>query len=135
MERTYTDLLFPPYVIQSHLRWKKHQVPRLCKSPTLICGDRVMFDLSSFTNRDTWLLHLLCHGTMGAKLFMKSLLFSCIYTVLQMFRQFCLFMMFRMAGMREVTPTSISIFAFYGINTLRFKFGNDIFTGNKMPTL
>ena len=62
----------PPYVIQSHLRWKKHQVPRLCKSPTLICGDRVMFDLSSFTNRDTWLLHLLCHGTMRAKLFMKS---------------------------------------------------------------
>ena len=36
MERTYTDLLFPPYVIQSHLRWKKHQVPRLCKSPILL---------------------------------------------------------------------------------------------------
>ena len=34
---------------------------------------------------------------------------------------------------REATPSSISIFDFYGIKTLWF--GNDIFTGNKMPTL
>ena len=33
------------------------------------------------------------------------------------------------------TPTSISLFDFYGIKTLWFEFGNDIFTGRKMPTL
>ena len=38
-------------------------------------------------------------------------------------------------GGRKVTPTSISIFDFYGIKTLWFEFGNDIFTGSKMPTL
>ena len=32
-------------------------------------------------------------------------------------------------GGREATPTSISIFDSYGIKTLRFEFGNDIFTG------
>ena len=37
--------------------------------------------------------------------------------------------------MREVTPTSISIFDFYGIKNLRFEFVNDIFTDNKMSTL
>ena len=36
---------------------------------------------------------------------------------------------------REVTPTSISIFDSYDINTLWFEFGNDIFIGFKMPTL
>ena len=36
---------------------------------------------------------------------------------------------------REATPTSISIFDSYDIKTLGFEFGNDIFTGNKMPTL
>ena len=38
-------------------------------------------------------------------------------------------------GGREATPTSNSIFDFYGIKNLCFEFGNDIFTGNKMPTL
>ena len=36
---------------------------------------------------------------------------------------------------KEATPTSISVFDFYGIKTLWFEFGNDIFNGNKMPTL
>ena len=36
---------------------------------------------------------------------------------------------------REATPTSISIFDFYGIKALWFEFGNDIFTGCKMPRL
>ena len=38
-------------------------------------------------------------------------------------------------GGREATLTSISIFDFYGIKNLSFEFGNDIFTGHKMPTL
>ena len=33
------------------------------------------------------------------------------------------------------TPTSISIFDFYDMKTFWFKFGHDIFTGFKMPTL
>ena len=36
---------------------------------------------------------------------------------------------------REATPTSISIFNSFGIKTLWFEFGNDIFTGFKMPRL
>ena len=67
---------------------------------------------------------------------------STIYTLSHMFTQFCLFMMLNAyvleggnEGGREVTPTSISLFDFYGFNTLRFELGNDIFTGNKMPTL
>ena len=50
----------------------------------------------------------------------------------------CKMPMFCRAGVREggkYTPTSISIFDFYSIKTLWFEFGNDIFTGNKMPTL
>ena len=51
----------------------------------------------------------------------------------------CKMPMFWRAGMREggrkATPTSISIFDFYGIETLWFEFGNDIFTGSKMLTL
>ena len=47
--------------------------------------------------------------------------------------------MFWRAGMREggreATPTSFSIFDFYGIKAFRFEFGNDIFTGFKMPRL
>ena len=46
----------------------------------------------------------------------------------------CLYSRGRESG-REATPTSISIFDFYDIKTLWFEFGNDIFTGNKMPTL
>ena len=38
-------------------------------------------------------------------------------------------------GGRKATPTSISIFDFYGIKALLFEFGNDIFTYFKMPTL
>ena len=64
------------------------------------------------------------------------------YTVLQMFTQFCLFIM-KNAYVpeggneegRKATPTSISIFDFYGIKALLFEFGNDIFTGFKMPRL
>ena len=48
-----------------------------------------------------------------------------IYTLLQMFRQFYLFMMQNAyvleggnEGGRKATPTSISIFDFYGIKTL-----------------
>ena len=33
------------------------------------------------------------------------------------------------------TPTSNSIFDFYGIKALLFKFGNNILTGFKMPKL
>ena len=58
-----------------------------------------------------------------------------------MFTQFCLFMMQNAyvleggnEGERKAPPTSISIFDFYGIKTLWFEFGNDIFTGNKMRT-
>ena len=51
----------------------------------------------------------------------------------------CKMPMFWKAGMREggrkATPTSTSIFDFYGIETLWFEFGNDIFTSSKMPTL
>ena len=36
---------------------------------------------------------------------------------------------------REATPTSISIFDFYGIKALWFEFANDIFTGFKTPRL
>ena len=38
-------------------------------------------------------------------------------------------------GGRKATPTSTSIFDFYGIKALLFEFGNDIFTGYKMPRL
>ena len=38
-------------------------------------------------------------------------------------------------GGRKATPTSISILDFYGIKALCFEFGNDIFTGFKMPRL
>ena len=38
-------------------------------------------------------------------------------------------------GGRKATPTSTSIFDFYGIKALLFEFGNDIFTGFKMPRL
>ena len=48
-----------------------------------------------------------------------------LFTVLQMFRQFCLFIMQnayvpegRNKGERKATPTSISIFDFYGIKAL-----------------
>ena len=48
-----------------------------------------------------------------------------IYTVLQMLRQFCLFMMYNAyvpeggnEGGREATPTSFSMFDFYGIKAL-----------------
>ena len=41
----------------------------------------------------------------------------------------------RNKGGRKATPTNISIFDFYGIKTLWFEFGNDIFTGFKMPRL
>ena len=61
---------------------------------------------------------------------------------LQMLTQFCLFIMWNAyvpeggnEGEREASLTSISIFDFYAIKTLWFEFGNDIFTGNKMPTL
>ena len=64
------------------------------------------------------------------------------YTLLQMFRQFCLFMMYNAyvleggnEGGRKATPTSISISNFYGIKAFSFEFGNDIFTGFKMPRL
>ena len=36
-------------------------------------------------------------------------------------------------GGREATPTSFSIFDLYDIKALLFEFGNDIFTGFKMP--
>ena len=36
---------------------------------------------------------------------------------------------------REATPTSISVFDSYGIKTSRFEFGNDTFTGIKIPRL
>ena len=65
-----------------------------------------------------------------------------IYTVLQMFTQFDLFIMenaYVPVGGNErgrgATPTSISIFDSYDIKTLLFEFGNDIFTDFKMPTL
>ena len=38
-------------------------------------------------------------------------------------------------GGRKATPTSTSTFDFYGIKALLFEFGNDIFTGFKMPRL
>ena len=38
-------------------------------------------------------------------------------------------------GGRKATPTSTSIFDFYGIKALLFEFGNNIFTGFKMPRL
>ena len=59
-----------------------------------------------------------------------------------MFTQFSLFMMWNAyvpeggnERGRKATPTSISIFDFYGIKALWYEFGNAIFTGNKMPTL
>ena len=65
-----------------------------------------------------------------------------MYTVLQKYTQFCLFMMSNAyvpeggnEGRRKATPTSTSIFDFYGIKALLFEFGNDIFTGFKMPRL
>jgi len=38
-------------------------------------------------------------------------------------------------GGRRAAPTGTSIFDFYGIGALLFEFGNDIFTGFKMPRL
>ena len=38
-------------------------------------------------------------------------------------------------GGRIATPTNFSIFDFYDMKTFWFKFGHDIFTGFKMPTL
>ena len=38
-------------------------------------------------------------------------------------------------GGRKATPTSTSIFDFFGIKALLFEFGNNIFTGFKMPRL
>ena len=35
----------------------------------------------------------------------------------------------------KATPTSTSIFDFYGLKALLFEFGNNIFTGFKMPRL
>ena len=59
-----------------------------------------------------------------------------------MFRQFCLFMMQNAyvpeggnEGGRKATPTSTSIFDFYGIKALLFEFGNNIFAGFKTPRL
>ena len=65
-----------------------------------------------------------------------------MYTVLQIFRQFGLFII-QNAYVPDVgnergrvaTPTSIAIFDCYDTKTLRFEFGNDIFTGFKMSTL
>ena len=61
-----------------------------------------------------------------------------MYAVLQMYTQFGLFMMQNAyvpedgnEGGRRATPTSISIFDFYDINTLWIEFGHDIFTGFK----
>ena len=75
-------------------------------------------------------------------LLLRGLDYSSTYTLLQMFRQFCLFMMQnayvpegRNEGGRKATPNSISIFDSYGKKTLWFEFGIGIFTGNKMPTL
>ena len=67
-----------------------------------------------------------------------------IYTVLQMFTQFDLFIMenaYVPVGGNErgrgatPTPTSILIFDSYDIKTLWYEFGHDIFTGFKMPRL
>ena len=62
--------------------------------------------------------------------------------MLQMFRQFCLFYDVNAyipeggnEGGKEATPTSFSIFDFYGTKALLFEFGNDIFTDFKMPRL
>ena len=38
-------------------------------------------------------------------------------------------------GGRKATPTSTSILDFYGIRALLFEFGNNVFTGFKMPRL
>ena len=38
-------------------------------------------------------------------------------------------------GQRVATPTSFSIFNFYDIKSLWFKFDHDIFAGFKMPRL
>ena len=58
----------------------------------------------------------------GQPYFRKGL---CTYTLLQKYTQFCLFMMQNAyvleggnEGGREATPTSISIFDFYGIKAL-----------------
>ena len=65
-----------------------------------------------------------------------------MYNLLQMFRQFCLFMMLNAYVLeggnkegRKATPTSTSIFDLYGIKALLFELGNNIFTGFKMPGL
>ena len=46
---------------------------------------------------------------------------------------------FLRAGMREggrvATPTRVSIFDYFDMNSLWFKFGYDIFAGFKMPRL
>ena len=58
-----------------------------------------------------------------------------VYAVLPFYNVKCLCPEGGNEGGWEATPTSISIFNFYGIKTLLFEFGNGIFTGNKMPTL
>ena len=65
-----------------------------------------------------------------------------MYTVLQVYRQFGLFIQQNtyvpeggIEGGREAASTSISIFDSYDMKTLWFEFGHDIFTGFKMPTL
>ena len=67
---------------------------------------------------------------------------SYYYTLLQMFTQFCLFIMSNAyvpeggnERVRKATPTSTSIPDFHGIKALLFEFGNDIFNGLKMPVL
>ena len=57
-----------------------------------------------------------------------------VYTVLPVSTVKCLYSGGREWG-REATPTSISIFDFYGIKAFWFEFGNDIFAGFKMPRL
>ena len=59
-----------------------------------------------------------------------------------MFMQFCLFIMLNAyiweggnEGGRKATPTSTTIFNFYGIKALLFEFGNNLFTGFKMARL
>mgnify|MGYP001283515636 CR=1 FL=1 len=58
-----------------------------------------------------------------------------VYTVLPFYDVKCLCSGGRDEGGRKATPTSTSIFDFYGIKAFLFEFGNDIFTGFKMPRL
>ena len=63
--------------------------------------------------------------------FSGPILTSMLYTLLQMFTHFCLFIMQN----AYPTPTSASIFDFYGIKTLWFEFGNDIQGRNRWEIL